>query len=308
MRYMLYNTGEVVLDVTNECGTAGAGKKALFGKLLRLLKRYHIRTECSLDNIVEAELLHTGYNLTELSVGELAGDGGSNDSVNSVAASAGIITLALLEDIDGVEDKRLIHNSTEGTLVNASAALDTLIVVYRRSLLLIHRDSLYLASILTGTLAADDSGEGANLCTGAALTALGLIDMSHVIVVEADSAEFANVLTTVGKTSAAGVGNLVASYGTLVASDLNNLDNVGVVLVTAHSNLYSLAEYRSLLVYAATHSRLVAGNDHLGNIHNVFKKSVFPGKTCYFSENFIFQMLNFSVKFAHNSLHLLRNN
>ena len=176
---------------------------------------------------MEAESFESGYYLTELSVGELARDRGSNDGVNSAVAIL-VIRLAALEKLDSVYDIGLVRDSTEGALVNASAALDAFAIVDSRRLVLVHRDCLYLAGVLAGTLTADDSGEGTDLCASAALTALGLVDVSHVVVVEGDRSELTNVVTTVSKTASAGVRNLKAAYGTFVAGYLDYLDNVGV--------------------------------------------------------------------------------
>ena len=298
VRDMLYYAGEVGLDVLNECGAAGAGKKPLLGELLSLLKSNHICTESSLDYVVEAELLKAGDDLSELSVGELAGDRGSNNGVNLVVSSSGV-SLTLLENVDAVNDVRLINNCTEGALVYTSAALNTLGVVDLSRLILVHGDSLYLTSVLARTLTVYDSGEGTNLRARAALLTLGFVNVSNVVGIERDSTELTNVLATVCKTAAASVGNLVSAYGTLITCELNNLDNVGVVLIAAHSNLYSLGNDSTLLVNTATGGCLLTGNDGLRHVEEVLNKLVIPSKPCNLTKHLVFQMLYFSVKFAH---------
>ena len=304
---MLYNAGEVRLDVLNERRTAGAGKKSLFRKLLSLLKSNHISTERSLDNVLEAEVLKSGNNLSELSVRELAGNGGSNDCVYSGTVFTGVLA-ALLKKIDSVYNIGLINDSAEGTLIYAGTALNALAVVDLCRLIVVHGDCLNLAGILAGTLTSYDSGEGTYLRTGAALSALGLVNVSNVVVVEADSAELTYVLATVCHTSTTSVSYLVSTNGTLVARYLNNLDNVGVVLVTTHSELYSLAKDRTLLVNAASGGCFLSRCNDFGDINKIFKKLIFPSKSCNLSENLILYMLYFCIKFAHNCLHLLRNN
>ena len=299
---LINKAGECGLDISYKCGTAGAGKQTLLGKLLCLCHCDHICTERRLNNIVEAEHLHTRDNLSKLRIGELAGDRGSNDGINLVVALTGI-TLALFEDVDCIYDIGLIHNRAEGTLIYTGTALDTLAVINGSRLLLVHRDCLYLAGVLAGTLTAYDCGVGADLRAGAALLTLRLIDMCNMVFIKADGTELTNILATVCKTAAAGVGNLVSADGTLVAGDVNNLDDIGVVLVAAHCDLYSLTENSTLLIYAATHCGLLAGCELFGNIHHILKQLVLPCKSCDLTQNLILQMLYFCVKFTHIFLH-----
>lgn len=64
-------------------------------------------------HLVEAQLLDAGDHLVELGVSELAGDAGGDDGVNLLVA---------LEHTDGVQDKGLVGQGTEGTLVDTGAA------------------------------------------------------------------------------------------------------------------------------------------------------------------------------------------
>jgi hypothetical protein len=107
--------------------------------------------------------------------------------------------------------------------------------------------------------------------------------MRNVIVIKGDSPELTNVLAAVSKTSATGVSNLIAANGTLVASNLNDLDNIRVVFISTHRKLYALSEDRALLIYTATHCRLVTGYELPRNIHNILKKLIFPRKSRYFA-------------------------
>ena len=240
------------LDIANKGRTAGAGQKALLCKLTRLSQRDHISTQCRLDNGVEAQSLQTRNDLTELGIGELAGDRGGDQRVNAVIAAARI-TLTLFENINGVDHKRLVHDGAEGTLIHTGTALDALIVVDLGRLFLVHGDGFHLAGVLAGTLAADDSRVGAHLGTSTALLALGLVDVRHVVLVKGQSAELADVLATVRQAPAAGVGNLVAADGTFVAGDIDDLYDVGVVGVTAHGDLDALSDDGALLIDTAAH-------------------------------------------------------
>jgi hypothetical protein len=112
--------------------------------------------------------------------------------------------------------------------------------------------------------------------------------VSNVVLVEADSAAFANVLATVCKTAAASVRYFVTAYGAFVASDVDNLDDVGVLFVSADRELNAFAENCSFLVYAATHCGFVAGNDLLGDIHHTLEECAVPREACNLTQNLIF--------------------
>ena len=111
--------------------------------------------------------------------------------------------------------------------------------------------------------------------------------MRYVIVVKGKRTEFTNVLTAVSKTAAASVSYLKAANGTLVASDLDNLNNVGVIPISAKRKLYSLAENCSFLVYTATHGGLFAGNELCGYVEEVLKKLILPRESGYLAQNLI---------------------
>ena len=106
--------------------------------------------------------------------------------------------------------------------------------------------------------------------------------------VEGDGSELSYVLATVSKTTAAGVGHLIAADRTFVAGDLDDLDHVRVVLVSAHSELHALSEDSALLVYAAPGGRLLARRDRLRNIENVLEKLVAPGESRDLSQDLVF--------------------
>ena len=83
-----------------------------------------------------------------------------------------LIVICLLQHFNHTHNVGLVADGTEGTLINAGATLNTLVVVDGSRAFLVHRNSLYLAGILTGALAAYDGGKGANLCTGTTFLAL----------------------------------------------------------------------------------------------------------------------------------------
>ena len=117
---------------------------------------------------MEAEFFQAGDNLTEFGIGKLAGYRRSDYGIELVA----VVLLALFQQVNHIENIGLIRNRAERTLVNTCAAGNTLVVVDCRRFVLVHRDCLDLAGILTGALAADDRGVRANLGAGAAFLAL----------------------------------------------------------------------------------------------------------------------------------------
>jgi hypothetical protein len=107
--------------------------------------------------------------------------------------------------------------------------------------------------------------------------------MGNVIVIEGDRPEPTNILATVSEASAAGVGNLKAANRTLVTGYIDNLNDIGIILITAHGNLNALTKYSTFLVNTAAHCCFLAGSKLCGNIHHIFKQGVVPRKTCDFA-------------------------
>ena len=135
--------------------------------------------------------------------------------------------------------------------------------------------------VVTRTLTANDCGIRTNLGARAALLTFGFINMRYVVRVKGNRAELTNVLTAVRKTSSASVGDFITAHRTLVASDLDYLDDVRILSVSAHRELNTFSKDRSFFIHTATHRRLIAGNDLLGNVHHILKKLILPCKASY---------------------------
>ena len=101
------------------------------------------------------------------------------------------------------------------------------------------------------------------------------------------------------KTSSASVRDFISANGALIAGNINNLDNVRIILVSAHRKVYALLENGSFLINAATHCRSFSRNDYFRDIVKVFVQSVFPCLSGNLSQNLVFQMLYLCVKFSH---------
>ena len=227
---------EGLFDVADEPGAAGAGQKALFHQLTAFGIRYHIGAERCFRHRIKAQLLEPGDHLPQPGIGELAGDGGCNHGVDMVFA----VVLAFFDHVDDIEDVGFIGDGAEGTLIDARPAGDAGIVIDGRRLVLVHGDGLYLAGVFTGALAVHNGGIGADTGAGAAVHALGFIDVRNVVM-EGDGALGTDVLAAAGQTPAAGIGHLVAAHGAFVAGDIDDLDDVGVLLIAAHGHPYPFA-------------------------------------------------------------------
>ena len=125
-------------------------------------------------------------------------------------------------------------------MVHTSTALNTLVVINSGGIRLVDRNSLDLTCLLAGALVIHYCGEGADLGALSAFNAFGLIDMSNVILVKRDSSALTHVLTAVSKTSSAGICYFISCRRTFITGNIDNLNDVGVVLISAHDHLYSL--------------------------------------------------------------------
>ena len=125
--------------------------------------------------------------------------------------------------------------------------------------------------------------------------------MRDVLTVKGKRAEFTHVFATVSKTASASGGNFVAAHRALVASDIDDFDDVRIIGISSHSEFDAFAENGAFLIHAATHSRHFAGNDTLWYIDSVFIERTRLRLSCDFAQNFVFEMLNFSIENSHFS-------
>ena len=83
---------------------------------------------------MEAQLFEPLNDLTELCIGELARDRRSDHGVDLVFC----VILALLDDVDNIENIGFISYCAERALVNAGAAGNALVIIYLSRLVLVH--------------------------------------------------------------------------------------------------------------------------------------------------------------------------
>ena len=116
---------------------------------------------------MESQFLEACYDLAELRVGKLAGNGGSHKRKHTVIASHP----ALLQHVDHIQDIGFVHDRAEGALIDAGTAGDAFVIVDRCGIVFVDGDCLHLACDLAGAAAVDDRAVGADLCALAALHA-----------------------------------------------------------------------------------------------------------------------------------------
>ena len=112
--------------------------------------------------------------------------------------------------------------------------------------------------------------------------------MRNVIMVEAYCTEFTRVFASVRKTAAASISNLITAHRALVARYIDDFDNVRIVGIAAHRELYTLGQNRAFLINATTHGRHFPGNDSLRNVENVLNERVVPRVASDLAKNLIF--------------------
>ena len=125
--------------------------------------------------------------------------------------------------------------------------------------------------------------------------------MRFLFFVEPNRIARANVLAAMGDASPAGIRDYVAADRTFITGNIDDLDDIGVVFVTAHRELDTLRQDRPFFIYATAHGRFRAGRDLFGNITDAVKQTVLKRRTRNLAQNFVFDQLNFGVKFVHHS-------
>ena len=123
--------------------------------------------------------------------------------------------------------------------------------------------------------------------------------MRDVLSVKRDCTEFAGVFATVCKTAAASLCDFVSAHRALVASNVDDFDDVGIFLISAHCKFDALCQNCAFFVNATTHGWDFARHDTFGNVDRGLSESVRPRFPCDFAKHFIFEMLNFCVENSH---------
>ena len=143
----------------------------------------------------------------------------------------------------------------------------------------------------------DDGAVRANLGALAALYTLGFVNVGTQMLVKGNGAPAAGVLAAMGNTAPAGVADIVAGHGAFIAGNINDFDDVGVVLVPAHSQLDPLLHHGALLVDAAPHGGLLLDNQ-LGNLGIGVQQPVLKGVAGNLPQHLVLQVLNLGVELS----------
>ena len=257
MRNVFCHFRHMLLDIAHECRAAGGGQEALFRQLLRFLLCDHIRAECGLDNVVEAEMAQCLLDLSDSRALELGGNCRSDNRNGIVAA-----VVCLLDQLDCVYHIGIIDNRAERALAHAGAAADALIVIDFRFLLAVPLEGADLAAAFARTDILGDCAIRAYLCTASAMDALLRINLCTSVIALADRTARAYLHAAVCQTATAGVADRITVDRTFVTRNIDDLDDVASAL-TAECVMYTFTDNRALLVDTAAHGRLFARNDLL---------------------------------------------
>ena len=123
-----------------------------------------------------------------------------------------------------------------------------------------------------------------------------------MVMIKGDGAAPACILTPVCQTSTAGIRHLIPDGGTVITCNVNDLNDIAAGFA-AHGQLDPFGKDCTFLVDAAPHRRHFPGNNHLGNVHDIFKQSVVPRLTGHFPQHLVFEILNLGIKFTHDSMY-----
>ena len=285
--------GEVLFHIVHKGGAAGGGQHSLLLQLTGLGLGGHVGAQGHLHHVVEAQHLQAGNHLAQVGGGELTGDGGRHSGVNVEAP-----LLCALEHLNGVHDKGLVHNGTEGALIDTGAAGGALGGIDKGLLVLAHGDGARLAAPLTGAGLLFNGAVGAGVDTLAAGDALLVVDLG-LVVHNGDGVLGAGMDTAGGDTATAGGAHGDLGDGALVAGDIQHLHQVGVGLVAAHGHLHTLRDDGPLLINTTAHFGLGTGDDLLGNIQNTGLEIVVPGQPGHGTQHLMLEFLYAGFKYAH---------
>ena len=301
VRDVLRHLRHVLLDVADKCRTARGGQKALFCQLLGFLLCDHISAQCRFDHIMESQIAQCLLDLSQLDTLELRGNRRCDNRHRVIAA-----VIRLLEQLDGIDNGRIVHHCAERTLEHTGAAADALVVVDFRLLHVVHLDGADLAGALTRTHVLGNRLIRTGLCTAAAVNALFRINFHLSGFGSADGALRTGLHAAVRQTAAAGVADGVPVYRTFVTGDVNDL-NDAVSAVAAQRCVHALADDGAFLINAAAHGRLSARNnlkrDRIIYIFHFFVQRVLRHCTKYL----ILYFLDVGLKTSHARLSSSQN-
>ena len=104
---------------------------------------------------------------------------------------------------------------------------------------------------LTRSLEVYDGAVRTDFGAFAALHTLALVYVCHLFVIKGDRSRSACILTPVCNASSAHVCDNMPGFGTFIAGYADDLDNVGIFLISPQRQPYPLRNYGSCLLYTS---------------------------------------------------------
>ena len=173
-------------------------------------------------------------------------------------------------------------------MIYAGSAVDTFAVVNNSGVIFVHAYCLNLAGFNAWSFGVYNSAVRANFSAHSALHTFVFVDMRFLIFVKGDSPAFAHVLAPMSQTAAAHVCNFVAGNRTLVAGNVQNLNYVVNIFMSASGHTDSLAHYSSFFVNTAAHCGFVLYNSFGYVVKAGDQVVVVICMSCHLSKNLIF--------------------
>jgi len=294
MRDMLQQLWEILAHICDERRAAGSRQKALFHELPALCHGHHIRAERRLHNLIKAQSLDSADHLPQLRIGKLAGNGGRHHRIQLILR----IILAAANQVDHLEQIGFIHNRAKRALIDAGAAGDALAVIDMGKLLFILSNRPNFAGRFARAFAVGNGAIGADARAFSAVDAFFFIDMRLLVLIKGDRAHGADVFTAVRNAAAAGIRHFIAAHRAFIAGNIQNFYDVRVFLISPKRHSDALADDRPLLIDATAHRRLFARDDLRRDFQHRPIQLIFKGIPRHFPQHFVFQMLNFGIKFS----------
>lgn len=99
-----------------------------------------------------------------------------------------------------------------------------------------------------------------------------------------------------GDAAPAGIRNLKASDRTFVTGDIEDLNDIGVILITSHGQINPFVYDGALLIDTAAHRSLRSCDNHLWDFIYGMMQIILESASCDLPQHMILQMLDFRVK------------
>ena len=298
MGNMLCHFRHMLLNITHKCRAAGRSQEALFRQFLCFLLGNHICAQCCFHHIMEAQIAQCLLYLSERCILKLRCNCRCDDCHGIITA-----VVRLLNQIDRINNIRIINNCAKRALAHAGTTVDTLIIINFCLLLIVHLNGTDLAGTLTGTDIFRDGAIGTCLCTASAMDALIGINFRLAILTLGDGALGAGLHAAMCQTAAAGIADGIPVNRAFITGNINDLNDIAAAL-TAQYIMYTLTDNGTFLIYTAAHRWFLSRNNLLRYriiyIVHFLIQSMLRNRT----QHLIFEQLDVSFKISHGRFSL----